>query len=153
MVLEMNIGIICGCLSSVKPVMAAGFPTLFGTCCQSRTRTSPRSMRTYTGGSTYPGSLASYPLSDVSNNHRHGQIERALYVDEIIRSESTGQSSHAWASDSSGDDTSALRFPVNAITVHQAITVVEENTSTPSLHCEKAGEANGASDAGSEGGT
>lgn len=66
MVLELNIGIICGCLSSVKPVMNVLFPALFGSSQHSQNAEGTRA--TAFGQAATRQSFMFKALSDVSSN-------------------------------------------------------------------------------------
>ena len=66
MVLELDIGIICGCLSSVKPVMNVLFPALFGSSQHSQNGEGTRA--TAFGHATTRQSFMFKALSEVSSN-------------------------------------------------------------------------------------
>lgn len=125
MALEMNLGIICGCLSGVKPVLAVIFPQLFGSSYKTHSRpTYP----TY-GRATHPESFAFQPLSDISNlsKSKERKLENGVSI-EAISPDNKEQRNFAWAS-SSGD--AAVSVPHNAIAVNQVVTVREEAREEP----------------------
>lgn len=120
---EMNIGIICGCLSGVKPVMAVVFPRLFGSSYKSNTRPA-----TYgrTGRATHPESFPFQPLFDSSSKARDKQYEHAISIAEM-NPEDKERRNFAWAS-SSGDDHPDM--PYNTIVV-KTVVVREEEIGSP----------------------
>ncbi|KAF2650645.1 hypothetical protein K491DRAFT_125383 [Lophiostoma macrostomum CBS 122681] len=138
MAVEMNLGVICGCLSGVKPVLAVIFPRFFGS---SYGKTSRPTYPTYGRNTGHPQSFAFQPLSDISgrsskkNQHTgaSSKIDHNVSVinmdgEEFVRDESmgspTGQRNIAWASASGGDGNGdAESLPRNAIAVNQVITV------------------------------
>ncbi|KAH7130603.1 hypothetical protein B0J11DRAFT_256598 [Dendryphion nanum] len=130
MSVEMNLGIICGCLSGVKPVLAVVFPRFFGTSHKTNSR--PAYPTSY-GRSTRPETFAFHPLSDVSNLSKSkdkdigNKIDHAVSI-ENIRLENgihKEQRNFAWAS-SSGECEIDPKIPANAIGVNQVVTVKEE---------------------------
>lgn len=147
MILEMDAGIICGCLSGVKPVMAVIFPALFGSSYKTR---SGGTRPTYgqTGRTTIRDSSAFQPLSDLSSKSREHRME-SLPMDAINASEGKDQRNFAWAS-SNGDLDVASSLPANAIAVHQVVIVEEEDSGNLTPPSERDIKGNGLSDAGSE---
>ncbi|CAO2650584.1 Nn.00g018760.m01.CDS01 [Neocucurbitaria sp. VM-36] len=144
MILEMDVGIICGCLSGVKPVMAVVFPNLFGSSY--KTRSGPTRL-TYgqTGRSTRRESFAFHPLSDVSYKSRDQKIEN-MPIDAITKSDGKEQRNFVWAS-SSGNLDVASSIPANKIRVQQVVTVEQEESGSITPRSERDIKV---SDAGSE---
>jgi hypothetical protein len=147
MTLEVNLGIICGCLSGVKPVMAVVFPRLFGTSYKSNSRpTYP----TY-GRSTRHESFAFQPLSDTSNISKK-KLHQDIRVDNIEVDQGKEGRNFAWASasrDSDAQNTRSLQVPSNAIAVNSVVTIKEEErvaTEPASLKSGKSGEGDGGSE-------
>lgn len=135
MSVEMNLGIICGCLSGVKPVFADLFPRFFGS---SYAKTSRPTYATYGRNTGHPESFAFQPLSDVSTNKSKSnknitwKLESTvenLDIEDCAASKEVGaggQRSFAWASASGGADAageSGKDVPHNAIAVNQVVTV------------------------------
>ncbi|ORX93230.1 hypothetical protein BCR34DRAFT_608618 [Clohesyomyces aquaticus] len=127
MSIEMNLGIICGCMSGVKPVLAVLFPRLFTS--SSRTNTGP----THQGRSRHPESFPFQPLSDASNlsNAQPKKLEHAVSVERIERlsrgDNGRDRQAYAWASSDGATDKDAGRdVPMNAIAVNQVVTVRAE---------------------------
>ncbi|KAH7388808.1 hypothetical protein BKA66DRAFT_582289 [Pyrenochaeta sp. MPI-SDFR-AT-0127] len=147
-IVEMNLGIICGCLSGVKPVMAVIFPTLFGSSQRSRSRAT-RPTFDHTGQSTKPESFSFHPLSDIPSKNREKHLEHTYSVDEIKKPKKTDQRNFAWAS-SNGNSGVASSIPANAIGVHQVVTVEEEESGSLTPHSDRITKGNNLSDAGSE---
>jgi hypothetical protein len=111
MMVEMNLGVVCGCLFSVEPILAVIFPRL------------PPRFRRQTSG--YPESFGVYALSDVSDKPR----------DKPIREENTFEAH--WTTGGTGSNfTNAVssgrkrdaRFSPGVITVNREFTVEEETT-------------------------
>lgn len=141
MTIEMNLGITCGCLSGVKPVLAAVFPRFFGSSY--KTPTHPTAYGR-TGRATQPDSFPFQPLSGASSisKARDHKVEHAVSIEDI-GPEDKVQRNFAWAS-SSGHSPDA-QVPHNAIAVQTVVVREEENvSSTP-----KSG-LDGKGDAGSE---
>ena len=149
MILEMNVGIICGCLSGVKPVMAALFPTLFGTSHRSK---SEATVPTYglTAESTTNQSFAFKSLSGTSSKSRNKHIEHAMSTEPIHRFVDDKQANSAWASSNDNDDGNPLSVPANSIGVQQSIAVQKEELDMITPGSRRASELNGLSDADSE---
>lgn len=135
----MNLGIICGCLSGVKPVLAAILPRYFGSSY--KTPTGPTSYGP-SGRATRPQSFPFQHLSGTSSvaKTRDQKLEHAVSVANITRNDSD-QRNHAWAS--SSGNVADPRVPHNAIAVQTVVMREEENVSpTP--------KSEGKGDAGSE---
>jgi hypothetical protein len=138
MVLEMDIGIICGCLSGVKPVLATVFPVLFGTSYKTRSGATRPTYGMQSGRTTRGESFAFQQLSDNCNN--------AFSIEAIKSADNKGQRNFAWAS-SNGQMGADSGVPPNAIGVNQVVSVEEEESGmiTPRSEAQKQ-----LSDAGSE---
>ena len=142
----MNIGIICGCLSGVKPVLATVFPVLFGSSYKTRSATRP-TYGVQTGRTTHGESFAFQPLSDVSNNKsQNKKLEHAFSVEALKSGDDKGQRNFAWAS-SNGNMDADSNVPPNAIGVNQVVLVEEEESGSITPRSEA---RNKLSDAGSE---
>jgi hypothetical protein len=148
MVLEMDIGIICGCLSGVKPVLSRVFPVLFGTSFKSRSGATRPTYGVQSGRTTHGDSFAFQPLSDISNTKKSQtkKLEHAYSVEAIRSTDDKGQRNFAWASSNGNMDVDS-NIPPNAIGVNQVVSVEEEESGsiTP-----RSGAVNKLSDAGSE---
>ncbi|KAF2740037.1 hypothetical protein EJ04DRAFT_559494 [Polyplosphaeria fusca] len=116
MSVEMNLGIICGCLSGVKPVLAVVFPRFFGSSYKTQT---PRTRLTY-GRGTQPETFAFQPLSEASNMNksRERKDEVGIAIEDL-----KDRRNFAWAS-SSGNI--GPEVPQGAIAVNQVISVHQE---------------------------
>ena len=125
----MNLGIICGCLSGVKPVLAVIFPRFFGTSHKSNSR--PIYPTSY-GRSTRPETFPFQPLSDVSNLSKSKDKDMIGKLDHTVSTEHIrldngvhkDQRNFAWASSDGNCDIGTVP---NAITVNQVVTVKEED--------------------------
>jgi hypothetical protein len=149
MTLEMNIGIICGCLSGVKPVMAKMFPVLFGSSYKTRSGPSRPTYGTHTHRTGRGESFAFQQLSDIPSDKKSTtqKIEHVFSVEAIQNADNKGQRNFAWAS-SNGKMGADSGIPSNAIGVNQVVSVEEEDAGsmTPRSEVQKAM----SSDAGSE---
>ncbi|KAF2264575.1 hypothetical protein CC78DRAFT_516787 [Lojkania enalia] len=116
--LEMNLGIICGCLSGVKPVLSVIFPRIFG----SSYKTNTDGTRPTYGHTTNVQSFPFQPLSDVSNSKDRKFDEYGVAI-EVSSQNNKDQGNYAWAS-SSADASSHI--PRGAIAVNQSVVVHEE---------------------------
>ncbi|KAF2019062.1 hypothetical protein BU24DRAFT_111794 [Aaosphaeria arxii CBS 175.79] len=123
MSVEMNLGIICGCLSGVKPVLAVVFPRLFASSYKSNSRpTYP----TY-GRTTRPGgeSFAFQPLTDASTRTKKGEVHIEALNPEDGRH--TDQRNYAWAASTAAEDVDDSHVvPPGQIAVNQVVTIREE---------------------------
>lgn len=126
MMLEMNLGVVCGCLFGIQPVLAMFFPRLFAGAYPSGHRsTTPHLRHQYSAQHESQGSFQAYPLADVSrymHNTPSGEVDTfaALWTPE------GNGSNHASAS-SDGRKRGELLTP-GVITVHTEFTVEEEIT-------------------------
>jgi hypothetical protein len=148
MVLEMNIGIICGCLSGVKPVLATVFPVLFGTSHRSRSGAMRPTYSIPTSRSIHGESFAFQPLSDAPSNTKSQSktVDHEFSVKAIQDPNYKKQRNFAWAS-SNGNMEADPSIPKNAIGINQVVLVEEEEagSGTPGSEVQ-----NKLSDAGSE---
>jgi hypothetical protein len=139
MAVEMNLGIICGCLSGVKPVLAVIFPHFFGS---SYGKTSRPTYPTYGRNTGHPESFAFQPLSDksarstkknqsigLSSKQDHNNSVMNMDGEDFAGSDLAGspndQRNIAWAS-ATGGNGDLEGVPHNAIAVNQVITVRED---------------------------
>ncbi|KAH7080465.1 hypothetical protein BKA63DRAFT_244406 [Paraphoma chrysanthemicola] len=129
MVLELNLGVICGCLSGVKPVLATVFPGFFGTSYKTRSGATRPTYGLQTGKTTHGESFAFQPLSDVSNSKKpqSHKLEHAFSVEALKSADDKGQRNFAWAS-SNGDIGADHNVPPNCIGVNQVVSVEQEET-------------------------
>jgi hypothetical protein len=125
MVLEMDIGIICGCLSGVKPVLAAVFPGLFDSSYRTRSGATRPTYGIQTGQTTHgePFALFGVPGSDFELQSK--KQERATSIEAISGGDDKGHRNFAWAS-SNGNMSESSDNPLNAIGVNQEVVVEEE---------------------------
>ncbi|KAF1994090.1 hypothetical protein P154DRAFT_586904 [Amniculicola lignicola CBS 123094] len=128
MAVEMNLGIICGCLSGVKPVLAVLFPRFFASSQHSTLNTNGRTLATY-GRSTH-GHPESFAFQQLSNSKAKDQKFEVLDVDggklDTERRMANGQRNFAWASSSGELGEGGRGVPVNGIVVDQVVDVSEE---------------------------
>jgi hypothetical protein len=146
MVLEMNIGIICGCLSGVKPVLTTVFPVLFGSSYRTRSGAMRPNYSIPTVRSKRGESFAFRPLADVPINIKSQSqtVEHEFSVEAIQDPNYKMQRNFAWAS-SDGNMEAESSIPKNAIGINQVVSVEEEEAGTP-----KSDAQNKLSDGGSE---
>ncbi|OCK81925.1 hypothetical protein K432DRAFT_350062 [Lepidopterella palustris CBS 459.81] len=126
--IEYNLGIVCGCLPGVKPLLSSIFPAVFGSSNQT-SKVQSRSQRR-------PQSFAFQTLSGAGDGAN--QLAR---TDEAGTGELSG-GNYAWSG--GGDSESISTVPERGIRVGHAITVRVE-----AIESEEGVKANGA-DAGSE---
>lgn len=126
MMLEMNLGVVCGCLFGIQSVLATLFPRLFASAYPSEHRTStPRLRRHDSGHPESQRSLQAYPLEGVSGHIYNTPSGEADTFEALWTPEGTG-SNYASAS-SDGRKRGELLTP-GVITVHKEFTVEEEIT-------------------------
>lgn len=126
MMIEMNLGVVCGCLFGIQPVLATLFPRLFARSYPSEHCT-PTS-RVLWQDSSHPESQRSfqaYPLADLSGRVQSTPLGEADTFEALWTPEGTG-SNHASAS-SGGRRQGELLTP-GIITVRKEFTVQEEIT-------------------------
>jgi hypothetical protein len=123
-VVELDLGIICGCLSGVKPVLAAGFPAIFGSSHRSRSGGTRPSYGDQTSRRTHE---SFHPLSDLSSKAREKYLEDIDLDDSTEIHQTKPQRNFAWAS-SNGDMRADSDVPPNSIAVNHVVTVVEEGS-------------------------
>jgi hypothetical protein len=141
MTLEMNLGIICGCLSGVKPVLAVFFPSLFASSYKTRTHATPygygnHSSRRATAPVKGTASFPFQPLSDVSSSSKEQRTRHFEVVDgERVSSPRMGlnpedkeQRNFAWAS-AGGEAKEGIEVPSGAIQVQTVVMRDVENVS------------------------
>lgn len=147
MVLEMDIGIICGCLSGIKPVLSRIFPNLFGGSHKTRSGATRPTHGAYTSRTTHSESFAFSPLSDASNTKlQKNKLGHTFSVETLRSADNKDQHNFAWAS-SGGKMDAGSNIPPNAIGMTQVLSVAEKELGsiTP-----RSGIVNKLSDAGSE---
>jgi hypothetical protein len=125
MVMEMDIGIICGCLSGVKPVLAAVFPGLFGSSYRTRSGATRPTYGIQTGqiGHDEPFTLSGTRCND--DKLQSKKMEHSFSVEAISGGDDKGHRNFAWAS-SNGNMSATSDVPLNAIGVNQEVFVEEE---------------------------
>lgn len=119
MSVEMNLGIVCGCLSGIKPILVSLFPSFFG----SSNRTPGTYATPFSGdrsrGVTHPGSF--HPLTDLSKS----RSEKKTAADQdSLDKEDVERGGITWASARS--DGVVLEVPSNAIVVETVVSQEEE---------------------------
>lgn len=119
---EMNLGVVCGCLYSVQPVLALIFPRIFAKSYPSDDQPPPRTSRQ---PSNYPQSFEAYPLSDLSARPRDKLAGAADTFEALWISDGTGMNIASASSD--GRKWGARSVP-GAITVDREFTIQEEVT-------------------------
>ena len=130
MTLEMNLGIICGCLSGVKPVLAVVFPRFFASSYKTRTYPTPYGYGGESQSRRATGTKGSkpfpfHPLSDVSNvsKNRDQKFENVDSCNDstaVMNPEYKEQRNFAWAS-ASGMAADDMEIPSNAIQVQTVV--------------------------------
>ncbi|KAL5114678.1 hypothetical protein ACEQ8H_007411 [Pleosporales sp. CAS-2024a] len=148
MVLEMNLGIMCACLSGVKPVLATLFPTLFGSSYKSRSGATPKLYGNY---STRKSRTEQFPFEELQDAPSTDDVQRrasaqAVSVDTVLQGDDKMQRNFAWAS-SNGEMVADSTVPMHAIRIAQVVTIEEEDASALTPPSERHAEP---SDAGSE---
>jgi hypothetical protein len=123
MTLEMNLGITCGCLSGVKPVLAACLPRLFGSSNKTRTHQTSHGYGAHSqpARTTDHQSLPVHPISETATNDGDSKIENAEASIGSLRN-------FAWAS-ASGVGSEGRRIPYNVIQVQTVVMQEESNVS------------------------
>jgi hypothetical protein len=140
MTLEMNLGIICGCLSGIKPVLALFFPRLFGTSYQTSTHPTPYNYSNQSRNRRETGTIGNEPfpfhaLSDVSqtSKYRDRKLENfdtARDSSANMNPEDKEQRNFAWASSSGLANPQDKEIPRNAIQVQTVVMRDVENVSS-----------------------
>ncbi|KAF1946141.1 hypothetical protein EJ02DRAFT_337019 [Clathrospora elynae] len=141
MVLELNIGVVCGCLSGVKPVMGVIFPTLFASSHRSRPKTYTRS--------NAPRSFAFQILPGVSGEACDKHMEHAVPTNELNRHAGNEQSNNFTCASSCGNSHVVSSVPANSIGIQISVTVEEEEIRSVTPN-ERDAKLTGLSDASSE---
>jgi hypothetical protein len=143
MTLEMNLGIICGCLSGAKPVLAVFFPSLFASSYKTRTHATPygygnHSSRRATNPTKGTASFPFQPLSDISSSSREQRARHSERVNEEaygssvvmgLNPEDKEQRSYAWASAGGVKAEEGDEVPSGAIQVQTVVMRDVENVS------------------------
>jgi hypothetical protein len=141
MTLEMNLGIICGCLSGVKPVLAVFFPSLFASSYKTRTHVTPygygnHSSRRAPAPVKGTASFPFQPLSDISSSSKEQRTRHLEVVDAEhdlspgmgLNPEDKEQRNFAWAS-AGGETQEGDEVPSGAIQVQTVVMRDVENVS------------------------
>lgn len=118
MCVEINLGIICACLSGVKPVLQVISPRLFGSSNRSKDCTKPSCVR-----SRPP---KSHQFQTLPGKSQDKHIE---HIEELTEFGTTDKSNVAWAS-SNGHHDGTSEIPANSIAVEQVVIVEEEDSGT-----------------------
>ncbi|KAF2690992.1 hypothetical protein K458DRAFT_438710 [Lentithecium fluviatile CBS 122367] len=131
MTLEMNLGIICGCLSGVKPVLVAVFPNLFGSSYKTPTHPTPfgyAAAHSHTKRTTGNQPFPFHPLSDVSNASKNRDQKSEHAPVSVVALNPEDHRNLAWAS-SSGMGEERDEIPHNTIQVQTTVMREEEEVS------------------------
>jgi hypothetical protein len=129
MTCEMNLGIICGSLSGVKPVIGVIFPRLFTSY-----KTDPRPTHHHTGRTTHAESFPFQPLSDISNlskaqDHKiENVVVEGIELHEGDKKGVQGNFVAAWAS---ADGDVDYKGPEGVIGVESTVEVREDDDMGP----------------------
>lgn len=142
MVLEMNMGIICGCLSGVKPVMATVFPALFGSSYKSKSATRP----TYDGWTGRSARHESFAFQQICSSKTRDKHIENVESEDMPNVGNKIRRNFAWAS-SDGVMNGNAKIPHNKIGVNQEVTIEEEHSGSVTPRSEMPHKL---SDAGSE---
>lgn len=148
MVLEMDIGIICGCLSGVKLVLATVFPGLFGSSYKTRSGATRPTYGIQTAQTAHgePSAFQSLSATTSNNKQQSKKLEHAFSVEAISGGDDKGHRNFAWVS-SNGNMSASSDIPLDAIGVNQEVAVEEEEADSPTPKSEAQEKL---SDAGSE---
>ncbi|PVH99916.1 hypothetical protein DM02DRAFT_593648 [Periconia macrospinosa] len=145
MTLEMNLGIICGCLSGVRPVLAVIFPRYFTECAK------PNSRPSYAFSLSTAGRRRrrpdSFPFESLSDGYDMTQVDDKKY--EAVQSEDKHTvtlrtdpgKSFAWVNTTEKGGYSEHNIPPGAIQVKTVVTRQEQDahSGTPVGHRSMAG--------------
>ncbi|KAF2463195.1 uncharacterized protein BDR25DRAFT_298502 [Lindgomyces ingoldianus] len=148
MAIEMNLGIICGCMSGVKPVLTVIFPRLFASSYKTNA-TRPTHYGRTTHAEAFPFPFLS--LSDTSNlsKVKDRKLEHAVSI-ETVSPENTDRRNYAWASSSGSIDRDVgSEVPMNAIAVNQVVIVhgeAKEEIMGSRSRSQKSGKGDGGSE-------
>jgi hypothetical protein len=126
MMIEMNLGVVCGCLFGIQPILAMLFPRLFTSYYHSEHLTPTLCVRRQESG--HPESLRNfqaYPLADLSGDMHNAPLGEADTFEALWTPEGTGSN---YASASSGGRKEGELLTPGVITVHKEFTVQEEIT-------------------------
>ncbi|KAJ1323237.1 hypothetical protein MN608_11383 [Microdochium nivale] len=140
--LEVNLGVVCACLTSVKPVMAILFPKIFGSSQKSHSNS--RSYAQHYGqrsGRARTARTQSFAFEQLSSAQRDGRSNKNRTVhQEHLASKSDGfqmadgrhldhepqLNNNVWVSISNDKGDDQQRVPPNAIGVSREVTVNNE---------------------------
>lgn len=127
MMVEMNIGIVCGCLLGIESVLAMLFPRLANRPRPTLVLTQPTSAHRRGSGHPEPqrSFRVSYPLADLSSYARNTPLGETDTFEALWTPEGTGSN---YASASYGGRNRGEPLTPGAITVHTEFTVQEEIT-------------------------
>lgn len=125
MMLEMNLGVVCGCLFNIQPVLAMLFPRLFASSYPSDYPAAPHVRRQESGHPESQRSFQAYPLAGLSGHVHNTPSGEADTFEALWTPEGTG--SNYTSASFSGRKHGEMLTP-GAITVHKEFTVQEEIT-------------------------
>ncbi|KAF3032891.1 hypothetical protein E8E11_002417 [Didymella keratinophila] len=126
MMIEMNLGVVCGCLFGIQPVLAMLFPELFASAYPSGHRApTSRVHRQESDHSESRRSFQAYPLADLSGHVHNTPLGEADTFEALWTPEGTGSN---YASASSGGRRQGELLTPGVITVHKEFTVKERIT-------------------------
>lgn len=120
MMVEMNLGVVCGCLFGVQPVLAKIFPRLFARSYPSG-NSLPRHIHREESG--YSESFEAYPLSNLSGKARDKKVDEGGTFETLWAPESRGLN---FAGASSSGRKRGARLAPGVITVDKEVTVQKE---------------------------
>lgn len=144
MMVEMNFGVVCGCLFGVQPVLAWAFPRVFARAYPPQ-HGSPSQIRRQPSG--YPESFDAYPLSDLTSKARDSEMGETNTFEAMWTPDGTGSN---FAVASSSGRKRGMRLAPGVITVDTEFTVQEEITPCNSPASEFGGRMHYFSAVGSE---
>lgn len=124
MMLEMNLGVVCGCLFGIQPVLAVLFPRLFPSSYPSNNHLSPPICRQESRHPESQRSFQEYPLADLSGDTQSTPYKADTF-ESLWTPEGTGSN---YASASSSGRKHGERLTPGVIAVHTEFTVQEEIT-------------------------
>jgi len=148
MMIEMNLGVVCGCLFGIQPILATLFPHLFPSSYPSEHRVPTlRVRRQESDHHESRRSFQAYPLADLSGNVHNTPLGEADTFEALWTPEGTGSN---YASASSGGRKQGELLTPGVITVHKEFTVQEEITPCQSPNSELDRQLHFMADVGSE---
>ena len=126
MMIEMNLGVVCGCIFGIQPVLAMLFPSLFAGSYPSEQRTpTPRVCRQESDHAEPRRSFQAYPLAELPGHMDNTPSGEADTFKALWTPAGTGSN---YASASSGGREQGELLTPGVITVHKEFTVQEEIT-------------------------